>query len=129
MVALKDKSIDLSNPLNITIKMLKDEEDENAQRRVVIADTGIGMTPEELKTNLGTLAKSGTSEFLAQAEGETAGNLIGQFGLGFYSRCAFSSGMKKVFSRLQLSCRRTRIRCFTSCSDQGEPESNAIRFQ
>ena len=51
-------------------------------------DTGIGMTPEELKTNLGTLAKSGTSEFLSKAESDTAGNgnLIGAFGLGFYSR-------------------------------------------
>ena len=46
------------------------------------------MTPEELKTNLGTLAKSGTSEFLSKAESDTAGNgnLIGAFGLGFYSR-------------------------------------------
>ena len=40
----------------------------------------------------GTLAKSGTAEFLAQAEGGSestaTGNLIGAFGLGFYSRCA-----------------------------------------
>jgi len=44
------------------------------------------MTPEELATNLGTLAKSGTSEFLAQADSSAAnGNLIGAFGLGFYS--------------------------------------------
>ena len=51
-------------------------------------DTGIGMTPEELTTNLGTLAKSGTSEFLSKAESDTSGNgnLIGAFGLGFYSR-------------------------------------------
>ncbi|KAI0723162.1 Hsp90 protein-domain-containing protein [Earliella scabrosa] len=50
-------------------------------------DTGIGMTPEELTTNLGTLAKSGTSEFLSKAESDTSsnGNLIGAFGLGFYS--------------------------------------------
>jgi hypothetical protein len=52
------------------------------------ADTGIGMTPEELTTNLGTLAKSGTSDFLAKAESQDGignGNLIGSFGLGFYS--------------------------------------------
>ena len=51
-------------------------------------DTGIGMTPEELTNNLGTLAKSGTSDFLARAESDTTGNgnLIGAFGLGFYSR-------------------------------------------
>lgn len=46
------------------------------------------MTPEELTANLGTLAKSGTSEFLAKAESADTtgtGNLIGAFGLGFYS--------------------------------------------
>ena len=45
------------------------------------------MTPGELTTNLGTLAKSGTSEFLSKAESDTSGNgnLIGAFGLGFYS--------------------------------------------
>lgn len=48
-------------------------------------DTGIGMTPEELAKNLGTLAKSGTSEFLAKAEAEKGKdkdadpNLIGGF--------------------------------------------------
>lgn len=47
------------------------------------------MTPDELKNNLGTLAKSGTSEFLSRAESDDSsgnGNLIGAFGLGFYSR-------------------------------------------
>jgi heat shock protein 90kDa beta len=44
-------------------------------------DTGIGMTPEEMIQNLGTLAKSGTSEFIAKAEsGADSGNLIGAFG-------------------------------------------------
>jgi hypothetical protein len=54
-----------------------------------LVDTGIGMSPEELANNLGTLAKSGTSDFLSKAEngaGGDAGNFIGQFGLGFYSR-------------------------------------------
>ncbi|KAI6047199.1 Hsp90 protein-domain-containing protein [Pisolithus marmoratus] len=51
-------------------------------------DTGIGMSAEELATNLGTLAKSGTSDFLAKAEGGESSansNLIGAFGVGFYS--------------------------------------------
>ncbi|KAH9844178.1 heat shock protein Hsp90 [Rhodofomes roseus] len=70
--------------MNITIKAYKDEDGKG---RVVIRDTGIGMTAEELTNNLGTLAKSGTSEFLARAETDTTGtgNLIGAFGLGFYS--------------------------------------------
>ncbi|KAF9058206.1 heat shock protein Hsp90 [Panaeolus papilionaceus] len=87
ILALTDKSIyDGSQPLNITIKAIKDEDGKGG--RLVIADTGIGMSPEELTTNLGTLAKSGTSDFLAKAEGSdkvAQGNLIGAFGLGFYS--------------------------------------------
>ncbi|KDR83758.1 hypothetical protein GALMADRAFT_670355 [Galerina marginata CBS 339.88] len=88
LTALTDKSVwDGSNPLNITIKAVKDEDGKGG--RLVISDTGIGMSPEELTTNLGTLAKSGTSDFLAQAEGSedgaAQGNLIGAFGLGFYS--------------------------------------------
>ena len=45
------------------------------------------MSAEELATNLGTLAKSGTSDFLAEAETDSssANSLIGQFGVGFYS--------------------------------------------
>uniref|UniRef100_A0AAY4DTM1 Endoplasmin n=1 Tax=Denticeps clupeoides TaxID=299321 RepID=A0AAY4DTM1_9TELE len=55
-----------------------------------ITDTGVGMTKEDLVKNLGTIAKSGTSEFLnkmtdMQTEGQSTSELIGQFGVGFYS--------------------------------------------
>ncbi|CCO37630.1 Endoplasmin AltName: Full=94 kDa glucose-regulated protein [Rhizoctonia solani AG-1 IB] len=84
LVSLTDKSYQIpESPLNITIKLVKDAEGSGG--RVIIADTGIGMTADELAKNLGTLAKSGTSEFLNKAEKDTSGNLIGQFGLGFYS--------------------------------------------
>ncbi|KIY71447.1 HSP90-domain-containing protein [Cylindrobasidium torrendii FP15055 ss-10] len=89
ITSLTDKTVSLDgdDSLNVTIKVVPN--DGAPGGRIVITDSGIGMTPEELKKNLGTLAKSGTSEFLARAEsaGDTSntGNLIGAFGLGFYS--------------------------------------------
>jgi molecular chaperone HtpG len=59
--------------------------DEQA-RTLTISDTGIGMTHEELITNLGTIAHSGVTAFLESlAEGQHPEDLIGQFGVGFYS--------------------------------------------
>lgn len=60
--------------------------DEKA-KTLTIADTGIGMNREDLIAHLGTIAKSGTSEFLSQMTGDASKdvNLIGQFGVGFYA--------------------------------------------
>ncbi|KAI5893308.1 heat shock protein Hsp90 [Schizophyllum commune H4-8] len=82
LTALTNKDLQVTEPLNITI--VPDLE----KKTLTITDTGIGMTADELRDNLGTLAKSGTSEFLAKAESTDTtgrGNLIGAFGLGFYS--------------------------------------------
>ncbi|MBV8122913.1 MAG: molecular chaperone HtpG [Burkholderiaceae bacterium] len=58
-----------------------------AARTVTISDNGIGMSAEEAIAHLGTIAKSGTREFMAKLEGDQKkdANLIGQFGVGFYS--------------------------------------------
>jgi len=68
-------------PLEITIDC------DDKKHTLTIADTGIGMTREELETNLGTIAHSGSLHFfeqLAEAAKKDV-NLIGQFGVGFYS--------------------------------------------
>lgn len=56
-------------------------------RTITISDNGIGMTRDEVMSNLGTIAKSGTKEFFSQLSGDQAkdSQLIGQFGVGFYS--------------------------------------------
>ncbi|MCH9004100.1 MAG: molecular chaperone HtpG [Proteobacteria bacterium] len=57
------------------------------QRTLSVVDNGIGMSRDELIDNLGTIAKSGTAEFLQQMTGDKQhdAHLIGQFGVGFYS--------------------------------------------
>jgi molecular chaperone HtpG len=56
-------------------------------RTITIADNGIGMTRDEVVANIGTIANSGTKKFLENLSGDQAkdSNLIGQFGVGFYS--------------------------------------------
>src|SRR3989337_3082935 len=56
-------------------------------RTLTIADNGIGMSRDEVITNLGTIAKSGTREFFSRLSGDQQkdATLIGQFGVGFYS--------------------------------------------
>jgi molecular chaperone HtpG len=57
------------------------------KKTLTVRDNGIGMSAEEAVAHLGTIAKSGTREFMAKLEGEQKkdANLIGQFGVGFYS--------------------------------------------
>jgi molecular chaperone HtpG len=68
-------------PFQITLKPNK------TTRTLTVVDNGIGMNRDELVENLGTVARSGTRAFVAQLSGDAAkdSNLIGQFGVGFYS--------------------------------------------
>ena len=73
---------------------------DKAARTIALADNGIGMNRDELIANLGTIARSGTGEFMAGLQGDNAKDvsLIGQFGVGFYS--AFMvAGKVEVTSR------------------------------
>ncbi|MDQ0221010.1 molecular chaperone HtpG [Peribacillus cavernae] len=63
------------------IKVATDKEN----RTLKISDTGIGMTKEELETNLGTIANSGSLAFKTENESKDGHDIIGQFGVGFYS--------------------------------------------
>lgn len=68
---------------NLEVRVLVDKE----AKTLTIRDNGIGMSEQEAIEHLGTIAKSGTREFMSALEGEQKkdANLIGQFGVGFYS--------------------------------------------
>jgi len=75
--------IDKDLPLEINIELDKDK------NLLVVSDTGIGMTQEEIVKNIGTIAKSGSEDFLNKLSEESKqkdiSNIIGRFGVGFYS--------------------------------------------
>src|ERR1700752_1142422 len=60
---------------------------DKTARTVTVSDNGVGMSRDEVIANIGTIAKSGTREFLLQLSGDQKkdAHLIGQFGVGFYS--------------------------------------------
>lgn len=72
--------LDPDLPLEISVTADKDK------KILTIADTGVGMSREELIENIGTIAKSGSAEFMKNvADAKDAGGIIGKFGVGFYS--------------------------------------------
>ena len=80
--ALSDGSL-FENDADLRVRLSFDED----LRTITISDNGIGMTRDEVIEHLGTIAKSGTSDFFEQLSGDQVkdSQLIGQFGVGFYS--------------------------------------------
>jgi molecular chaperone HtpG len=78
--ALTDETLQF-NKDDYYIKIIADKDD----RTLRVIDTGIGMTKDELEDNLGIIAKSGTLAFKEEIEIEDGYDIIGQFGVGFYS--------------------------------------------
>ena len=83
-LSLTDEKLEKRNDYHILLEINKDN------RTLKIIDNGIGMTYDELNNNLGTIASSGSSEFIKKMkeneEGKTSDiDIIGQFGVGFYS--------------------------------------------
>jgi len=84
--ALTQPELSADDP-NLKVRLLVDKD----ARTLTVADNGIGMNRDDLVENLGTIARSGTAAFMKSLEGAEKGdgkkdvNLIGQFGVGFYS--------------------------------------------
>jgi len=106
--ALSDGSL-FENDANLRVRLSFDEE----LKTITISDNGIGMTQEEVINHLGTIAKSGTSDFFEQLSGDQVkdSQLIGQFGVGFYS--AFI-----VANKVTVNTRKA-----------GEPANSATRWE
>jgi len=79
--SLEDKSLIDTDELSIILKL------DTKVKSISISDNGIGMDENELIENIGTIAKSGTANFLQSITGDKKkdSQLIGQFGVGFYS--------------------------------------------
>ena len=106
--ALADAGLYESDPdLKIRLRI------DKAARTITVSDNGIGMSRDEVVANIGTIARSGTKEFLSRLTGEQQkdARLIGQFGVGFYS--AFI-----VADKVTLVTRRA-----------GRPASEGVRWE
>jgi molecular chaperone HtpG len=90
---------DILNPdIEQAVSIEVPESEEGSPRQIIVKDTGIGMTHDEIVRNLGTIAQSGAREFMDRlTKGEVEpGDVIGQFGVGFYSVFMVASQVRVV---------------------------------
>jgi molecular chaperone HtpG len=92
LTSLTNEQLEKTNEYEIHLSF------DKKKRTITLTDNGIGMTYDELISNLGTIAKSGTLEFLQNAKGKDVKDvdLIGQFGVGFYSAFMISSKVSVI---------------------------------
>ena len=111
LISNASDAIDKRHFLSLTNQNIKNLDYEikveanKANRTLTISDNGIGFTYDELINNLGTIAKSGTKEFMEENkkdENQTEEELIGQFGVGFYSGFMVAS-LIEVYTKSPLS--------------------------
>ena len=97
--ALSDENLN-ENDTDLKIHVAYDKD----ARTITVSDNGVGMSREEVVEHIGTIAKSGTQEFLKSLTGDQQkdANLIGQFGVGFYSSFV-------VADRVTLTTRRAGV--------------------
>ncbi len=90
-MALTDDKVGLNRD-DFAITIIRDEEN----RTLTVSDNGIGMNREEMEENLGTIAKSGSLKFKQEMEEKDEIDIIGQFGVGFYSALMVASSVTVI---------------------------------
>ena len=84
-------------------------------KTITVSDNGVGMSRDEVVSNIGTIARSGTREFFQTLSGDQAkdANLIGQFGVGFYSSFIVADRVTLVTRRADWRRKRASAGCAT----------------
>ena len=123
--SLTDKKVSIDkDKLEIRIKIDKEN------RTLTISDNGIGMTEKELETNLGTIAKSGSELFKQNNDKQKDIDIIGQFGVGFYS--SFMVSDKVVVTSKSIDDKKAYTWTSEGASgytlEEGEKETNGTEI-
>ena len=93
ILSLTDTSINADNP-----KIHIDVDKKN--KTITISDNGIGMDSKELEDNLGTIAKSGSFDFKQELDDKAEADIIGQFGVGFYSAFMVADNVEVITKKV-----------------------------